>query len=89
MWFVYILLCDNESYYIGLSGNLEKRIASHKTRRNIATKEFTNIKLVYFETYTTRKEAGNREMQLKKWTRAKKKALIASDFDLLKKISKS
>ncbi|QQS39590.1 GIY-YIG nuclease family protein [Candidatus Woesebacteria bacterium] len=68
---------------------MNKRLASHKAEQNIATKKFSELKLIYFEKYETRKEAENREIQLKKWSRAKKKALIEGDIDLLIKLSKS
>ena len=86
-WYTYILLCDDQSYYVGLSGNLEQRIASHKAKQNIGTKEFSKIELVYHETYETRHEAELRETQLKKWSRAKKKALTEGNFVLLRKLS--
>jgi len=41
---------------------------------------------VYSEKYATRSEAMQREMQLKKWSRAKKEALIAGNLELLKKL---
>jgi putative endonuclease len=89
MLFVYILLCDQKTYYVGLTSNVNNRLKSHRTKRNIATKEFSDIVLVYTERYKARKEAEKRESQLKKWTRAKKKALIEGDIELLKKLSKS
>lgn len=87
VWYTYILLCDGTSYYVGLSGNLEQRIASHKSKRNIGTKEFSRVELVYHETYGTRQEAELRETQLKKWSRAKKKALIEGNLFDLQKLS--
>ena len=45
--------------------------------------------MVYSEQYFTRKEAEEREKQLKGWSTAKKKALMAGDKVLLIKLSKS
>jgi predicted GIY-YIG superfamily endonuclease len=42
--------------------------------------------MVYSETCTTREAALKRERQLKRWTRAKKEALIAGDSALLKQL---
>lgn len=89
MWFVYILLCDQKNYYVGLTSNISNRLRSHKAKENIATKEFTDIKPIYTEKYQTRKEAEKREIQIKKWSKAKKKALVEGDIELLKKLSKS
>ncbi len=86
-WAIYILLCDQKTFYIGLSSNVEKRFTSHKLKQNIATKEFSDIKLVYIEHYQTRQEAEKREKQLKGWSIAKKKALIEGKKELLIKLS--
>ena len=89
MWYLYILLCDQKQYYVGLTSNIKNRIKSHRKKNNIATKEFSDLVLVYTERFKTRKEAERRESQIKKWTKAKKKALIERDIELLKKLSKS
>lgn len=89
MWKVYILLCDQKTYYIGLTSNIQKRFKSHRAKENIATKRFSDLELVYTEKFKTRREAEKRENQLKKWSKAKKKALIEDNLELLKKLSKS
>lgn len=88
-WFVYILLCDQKTYYIGITHNLEQRLKSHKLKQNIATKEFSDLRLVYKEEHLIRHNAERRERQLKGWTFAKKKALIEGNKDLLIKLSKT
>jgi putative endonuclease len=88
-WYIYILLCDQKSYYIGLTHDLKQRLTSHKSKANMATKEFSDLVMVYHEKFNTRKEAEAREKQLKGWTRAKKKALIERNIASLIKLSKS
>jgi putative endonuclease len=88
-WFVYILLCDKKTYYVGLTGNPTQRLKSHKAKLNIATKEFSDIHMVYAEKHRTRKEAERREKQLKGWSRAKKKALTEGNLSLLVHLSKT
>jgi predicted GIY-YIG superfamily endonuclease len=88
-WFIYILLCNKKTYYIGLTHDLNQRVNSHKSKQNIATKKFSYIELAYSEQYLTRREAERREQQLKRWTIAKKKALIAGELELLKQLSKT
>ena len=58
-WFVYILFCDMKTYYIGITHDVEQRFKSHKSKRNIGTKEFSYLELVFTEEYKTRKEAEN------------------------------
>ena len=88
-WYTYILLCDEKIFYVGLTSNLENRLESHLNKYNIGTKKFSHIELVYSEQYPSRKLAENREIQLKKWSVAKKKALIEGNINLLKQLSKS
>ena len=71
------------------TNNLEKRLKEHRNKSSKSAKYiryFSGFKLVYFEKRQTRKEAMQRENQLKKWSRAKKEALIRGDLKLLKTI---
>lgn len=87
-YFIYILRTSSNTLYIGQTNNLEKRLSEHKNKSSKSAKYiryFNSFKLIYFEKYQTRKEAMNREIQLKKWTKAKKEALVKRDLNLLKK----
>jgi putative endonuclease len=88
-WYLYILLCDEKTFYVGLTSNIQQRIHSHKSGYNIGTKRFSHVRLVYKEKHPSRIEAEKREKQLKGWTHAKKKALIEGNIELLKQLSKS
>lgn len=88
LWYVYILLCNSNTYYVGLTHNVEARLKSHKSKENIATKEYYQVELQYTETYKARPTAEKREKQLKGWSVAKKKALISGNIPLLKKLCK-
>ena len=88
-WVVYILFCDQKTFYVGISDNLEKRINDHKHGYSKYTKKFSDIKLVHKEYYQTRRQAEIREQQIKGWSVAKKKALIEGNKELLIKLSKS
>ena len=88
-YFVYILRTSSNTLYIGQTNNLEKRIREHKNKSSKSAKYiryFSSFKLVYVEKYPTRKEAMQRELQFKKWSRKKKEALIVGDKILLKKL---
>lgn len=89
MWYTYILLCDQKTYYIGIAHDLEQRIREHQRRDSFFTKRFSDIKLVYFELYPHRSNAEKREKQLKGWSSAKKRTLVGGNLKLLKKLSKS
>jgi len=87
--YTYILFCNQKTFYIGITDDLNKRLNEHCCGYSPYTKKFSDIKLVHFEKYPNKIEAERREKQLKGWTIAKKKALISGNKDLLKKLSKS
>ncbi|MBU4369876.1 GIY-YIG nuclease family protein [Patescibacteria group bacterium] len=87
-WYTYILFCDQKIFYVGITNNLRKRVEQHKKKQSPYTKKFSDIKLVYFEKYESRRQAEKREIEIKKWSIAKKKSLIRGDIELLKKLSK-
>ena len=75
-WFIYLVLCDQKTFYVGITTDLKNRLYLHKTKQSFFTKKFSQIKIVYCEKYTTEKDAVSREKQLKGWSRAKKQMLI-------------
>ncbi len=80
-WYVYIIECLDESFYIGLTWKPELRIDQHISGlggRYTAKHGFR--KLVYLEEYTNLDEARLREKQLKGWTREKKLKLIKGEW---------
>jgi putative endonuclease len=76
MWLVYMLLCDQKTFYIGITNDLQNRFIQHKTKQTFSTKEFSDFKLIYCEKYFTKHQAAIREKQLKGWSHAKKQMLI-------------
>lgn len=87
MRYVYILHCADDSLYIGETDDVAGRVARHNDGRGCAfTARRRPVTLVYAEEYATRDAAGQRERQLKRWTRAKKEALVAGDRALLKRL---
>ena len=75
-WFVYMLLCDQKTFYIGITDDVKERLKSHRRKQSFFTKKFSEIKLVYCEKYENKYEAAKREKQLKGWGSAKKQMLI-------------
>ncbi len=82
---VYILRCADNSLYVGVTNNLERRLHQHISdfHANSYVLDRLPVKLVYASEFTDIREAINREKQLKRWSRAKKEALIAGKFDEL------
>ncbi|MCJ7874031.1 GIY-YIG nuclease family protein [Phaeobacter sp. J2-8] len=74
----YIAACNsNTAIYIGVTGDLQKCMAEHRSGRGPShTATYRIRKLVYFETHQTLPAAIARERKLKRWRRAWKDALI-------------
>lgn len=70
-----MLKCIDNSYYLGITNNLEKRIIEHNTSsdRKAYTYSRKPVELVWFQKFTDPNEAIKREKQLKGWSRRKNK----------------
>ena len=89
-WYVYILACNNGSFYVGHAHDLSARFKRHRSGTG-ATHTATNapLTILYQESFPTELDAVHRERQLKRWSRAKKRALIEGKKDQLHELSKS
>jgi putative endonuclease len=90
-YIVYIVECKDWSYYIGITNDIEKRLWEHNTGQdeNSYTYSRRPVELRYFEIFTYVNQPITREKQIKGWSRKKRQALIAQNFDKLKKLAKS
>lgn len=87
--YMYILLCNDNSYYVGSTKYLRSRFRKHSKGEGAEyTKERLPVTLVYVEVFTRIDFAFNREHQIKKWSRKKKEALINGNIQDLKTFSK-
>ena len=77
-YYVYILASPrNGLLYIGMTNTLTRRVEEHQKKEiDGFTKKFGIGKLVYYEVFEDVLNAIDREKQLKRWTRAKKNALV-------------
>jgi len=77
--FCYILECADGTYYTGWTTDPQRREQQHNRGRGARyTSQRLPVKLVYVEAQPDRSTAMRRERQIKKLTRARKKALIVS-----------
>ena len=76
-YYVYILLCEDGSYYTGHTKDLENRFERHKKNRGARyTKLVEPEKIVYTEEFETRSEAMKRERKIKSLSHSQKERLI-------------
>ena len=89
--FVYILSCADKSYYTGLTrDDMELRLSQHQQGKFPGTYTFRRrpVALVWHSHLERFDEAIATERRIKRWTRAKKEALIRGDYDSLPGLAK-
>lgn len=88
--YLYILKCNDDSYYIGVTNNLDRRLTEHNMGVNPESYTFSRrpVELMFHEMFSDFNLAFEWETKIKKWSKAKKQALINGDFDLLKTLAK-
>ncbi|MBI3703706.1 MAG: GIY-YIG nuclease family protein [Rhizobiales bacterium] len=86
---LYILRCADASYYTGTTRtDLEMRVAEHQAGKFPGfTSKRRPVVLVYSEYFEQIVDAIAAERQVKGWSRAKKEALIAGDFQQVSRLS--
>jgi putative endonuclease len=86
---VYILECSDDTLYVGVTNDLQRRLSEHQS--GLDPKAYTSkrlpVKLVYAEYFRHIDKAIKREKQIKKWSAQKKRALIENNLELLKKLA--
>lgn len=77
-WQVYILHCSDGSLYVGSTNRLTARLVAHNRGKGAKyTAGRLPVSLAYAELVESRSAALKREIQIKKWTRGRKLALVS------------
>jgi putative endonuclease len=88
-YYVYILKCSDDSYYAGVTNNLDRRVAEHS--EGIDNKSYTfkrrPIQLVFCDAFNDINKAIAFEKQIIGWSKKKKEALIERNWDKLKELA--
>ena len=87
---LYILRCSDGSYYVGTTRtSLEARVAQHNAGAFLGyTLTRRPVELIFSQWFDQITDAIENERKLKKWSRAKKEALIRDDFASLQQLAK-
>ena len=73
MFYIYILLCADDSLYTGFTLNIKERILIHEEGKGSKyVRSRLPVKLIYSEKFKTRSEALKREAEIKGWRRIEK-----------------
>jgi putative endonuclease len=73
---VYVLANASRELYVGVTGNLVRRVLQHRSREAEYTTRHAITRLVYYEPTENILGAIAREKQIKGWTRRRKLELI-------------
>ncbi len=89
-YYVYILLCSDETYYVGVTNDLSRRLNEHQ--EGLKTDSYTAKRLpVVLKTaicFPSILKAIEYEKKIKKWSKRKKEALINEHYELLPELSR-
>jgi len=78
-WFLYILRCQDNSFYTGVTKDLERRFKMHESgKASRYTRSRRPVEMIYQEAVGTRAEALVRECAVKALTRKQKQKLVLS-----------
>jgi putative endonuclease len=75
-YYVYLLSSRSRALYVGVTNDIERRLAQHRYLGGSFTSHYQLVHLVHLEEYAEINDALEREKQLKGWRRSKKVALI-------------
>jgi putative endonuclease len=78
-YYVYVILCKDNSYYTGYTKNLDSRMALHKNGKGARyTRMHKPKRLVHVEQFRSRAEAMRREKKIKRLSHRQKFELANS-----------
>ena len=75
-FYVYIMANRNKTLYVGMTNDLERRVAELRAGLSAFTARYAIKKLVYYEATHNPIAAIGREKEIKGWLRSKKVTLI-------------
>ncbi len=80
-WYIYIIECEDKTYYTGLTWKPDLRWTQHLSGFGAKyTARHKPRKLVYLEEYDDFRQAKRRERQVKDWSQKKKRKLIDGEW---------
>ena len=89
MPWMYILRCSDNSYYVGSTIDLQRRVRDHNDGNGAQyTAQRRPVELVYATEFADIQQAYAAEKQVQGWSRAKREALIRGDFEALPGLAK-
>jgi len=88
-YYVYMVQCADDSIYIGLTNDLERRLKeqNHGLNDNSYTSKRRPVTIIWHQEFMQFEQAEKFEKKIKKWSRAKKVALSKGEYDKLTELA--
>lgn len=89
IYYVYILKCADNSYYTGVTNDIEERFRQHQSGYDERSYTYSRrpVELVFQYEFNDIHQAIAFEKQVKGWNRKKKEAIINGEWDKLPELS--
>ena len=89
-FWAYLVRCGDGSFYVGHTDTLEGRITQHASGKGCDyTARRQPVSFAWAQDFPSRLEALEAERRIKRWSRAKKEALVAGDWALVSQLARS
>jgi len=90
MYYLYLIECSDETYYVGVTNDLSRRMREHKHGAHEGSYTYNRrpVKLKYYLMFDDIREAISYEKKIKKWSKAKKDAFFLKQWDKLRELAK-
>jgi len=89
-YYVYILKCSDDSYYTGVTNDINYRLQQHQQGYDPLSYTYKHrpVRLVFHTEFNDIQQAIAFEKQIKGWSRKKKEAIINNEWEKLPNLSK-
>lgn len=80
VYYTYMVLCSDSSLYTGYTDDLVRRVRAHNSGKGAKyTRSRRPVRLVYWEKFSTKQQAMQREYAIKQWPRRQKLQLLSEE----------
>ena len=89
-FYVYMLQCSDNTFYVGVTNDLERRVAQHEYGNDPESYTFSRrpVRLVHASDFQSILDAIDWEKRLKSWSHSKKVALVQNDWKRIHRLAR-
>ena len=89
-FYVYMLLCADQTFYVGVTNDLERRVAQHEYGNDPDSYTYSRrpLRLVHSSDFQSVLDAIDWEKRLKNWSHSKKSALVQNDWKRIQRLAR-